>query len=640
MEQTTPLIPRTLLFGNPDKAQVRLSPDGQYISYIAPLSGVMNVWVQKSDLSSPPVVLTHDTGRGIQGQQWAYDNQHIVFLQDANGDENWRLFRVDTHTKEIKTLTDIQNVQVRILARSYKKPQELLIGINNRDPQYHDIYKINILSGKLKKVYENKKFSGFLFDDDFTIRFGQIMNEDGSISYYIKEGNDWKLWKNFTVIDAHISDLIDIDDDNSLYWIDGENNDKGVLKKTHLPTNKTTTLFAPQKANIGGIFSHPKTNTPLAVEENYLTPEYFFLDNPITSVEEDFKVIRTLHTGDPTVISTSLDFKMWLVGFIQDNGPVQYYLYNHSTKTAKYLFSNKHALESLPLVPLYPLEIQARDGLTLTAYMALPKNAADPKRKDRPRKPMPMVLIVHGGPEARDTWGYSAMAQWLANRGYVFLTVNYRGSSGFGKSFIAAGDGEFAKKMHTDLIDAVHWAIKEKIADPQKVAIMGGSYGGYATLVGLTMTPDIFACGVDIVGMSNLETLMASIPPYWKPIMNSWHLKIGNPNTEEGRALMRERSPLHYTDHIKKPLLIAHGANDPRVKKAESDQIVAAMKNRNIPITYVLYPDEGHGFVRPQNKISFFALAEAFLGKFLGGKVEPMRDDDKNASLQIIEKGF
>ncbi len=641
MQQSTPipLISRQTLFGNPDKTQVRISPDGHSISYLAPQDGVMNVWVQKADLSAPPILLTHDTGRGIQSQRWAYDNNHILFIQDRNGDENWRLFSVNVKTREIKTLTDMKNIQVRILASSHKHPHELMIGLNNRTPQYHDVYKINIKSGHMDKIYENNKFAGFAIDDDFNLRFALAVDtNDGSVSFFQKKENDWILWKKSNAVDATVTTLLDFDKKgNSLYWIDGSNTDKGELKKTNLFNGQEEIIFTPQKATVGGTFFHPTENVLLMVEENYLRPTYVPLDNPVTSIKEDMKTLKTLHKGEVSITSTSLDFNKWLVGFVQDDGPVRYYLYDRPSQTAHYLFSNRKALEDLPLVPMHPVEIKARDGLTLVGYFSLPQQT-DPHHTGRPDKPLPMVLVVHGGPEARDEWGYSAMAQWLANRGYAYLAVNYRGSAGFGKSFVAAGNGEFARKMHTDLLDAVNWAIKQKIADPTKIAILGGSYGGYATLVGLTMTPDVFACGIDIVGISNLETLMASIPPYWKPLISSWYAKVGNTNTPEGKALMRERSPIHYVDNITKPLLIGQGANDPRVKQAESDQIVAAMKQKKIPVEYVVYPDEGHGFVKPENKISFFALAEEFLGKVLEGHVEPMGQDAKGSSMLIQSK--
>ena len=283
---------------------------------------------------------------------------------------------------------------------------------------------------------------------------------------------------------------------------------------------------------------------------------------------------------------------------------------------------------------MYPVEVKTRDGLTLVCYLSIPYQS-DTKLNGHPDNPLPMVLFVHGGPWARDSWGYNSYHQWLSNRGYAVLSVNYRGSTGFGKNFINAGNKEWAGKMHDDLIDAVNWAINEKIADKENIAIMGGSYGGYATLVGLTFTPDVFACGVDIVGPSNLQTLLETIPPYWAPMINVFTTRVGDHRTVEGRKLLNERSPLNYTDKIKKPLLIGQGANDPRVKQTESDQIVKAMQGKNIPVTYVLYTDEGHGFARPENRLSFNAVSEIFLSQILGGRSEPIGDDFKNSSITV-----
>jgi len=290
----------------------------------------------------------------------------------------------------------------------------------------------------------------------------------------------------------------------------------------------------------------------------------------------------------------------------------------------------------MPLVPMHPVEIASRDGLTLPSYLTLPVGS-DPKGTGKPAKAGPMVLLVHGGPWARDEYGFNSLHQMLANRGYAVLSVNFRGSTGFGKNFLNAGNKQWGLKMHDDLIDATNWAIEEGIADKDEVAIMGGSYGGYATLAGLTFTPETFACGVDIVGPSNLETLLETIPPYWEPLVKLFHERMGDPNTEDGLALLKAASPLYKADQITKPLLIAQGANDPRVKQAESDQIVGAMQEAGIPVTYVLYPDEGHGFAKPANNIAFFGIAENFLSECLGGRAEPLGNVLEPSTAEIVE---
>ncbi|MFN0134588.1 MAG: alpha/beta hydrolase family protein, partial [Phycisphaerae bacterium] len=338
--------------------------------------------------------------------------------------------------------------------------------------------------------------------------------------------------------------------------------------------------------------------------------------------------------GDFAVISRTLDDGQWIVAFEMDNGPARFYRFIRASGEAKFLFSNRSKLEGLPLARMQTPTIKSRDGMNLVSYLTLPTNV-DVDAAGKPKQAPPMVLLVHGGPWARDAWGFNASHQWLANRGYSVLSVNFRGSTGFGKAFINAANREWAGKMHDDLLDAVAWAVKQGYADSQRVAIMGGSYGGYSTLVGLTFTPTVFACGVDIVGPSNLVTLLQSIPPYWAPMIETFSARVGDVRTEEGRKFLTERSPLTQVAKIQRPLLIGQGANDPRVKQAEADQIVTAMRDKNIPVTYVLYPDEGHGFQRPENRMSFNAVTEAFLARHLGGRAEPIGEDFQNSSISV-----
>ncbi len=341
------------------------------------------------------------------------------------------------------------------------------------------------------------------------------------------------------------------------------------------------------------------------------------------AIQADFDYLKTVADGEVLITSRTLDDTKWTVAYMMDNGPVRYYVYDRGNRSTKFLFTNRKSLEGVPLVKMRPLVIKSRDGLDLVCYLTLPPES-DSDDDGIPDKPVPLVLDVHGGPWARDAWGFDSGAQLLANRGYAVLNVNYRGSTGFGKEFLNAGNKEWAGKMHEDLIDAVDWAIAQKITDPKKVAISGGSYGGYATLVGVTFTPDKFACGVDIVGPSNLLTLLQTIPPYWAPALQMFKDRLGDKETEEGRKFLEERSPLNYVERIERPLLIGQGANDPRVKQSEADQIVQAMLKKHIPVTYVLFPDEGHGFARPANSLAFNAVSEAFLARQLGGRYEPV----------------
>ena len=336
------------------------------------------------------------------------------------------------------------------------------------------------------------------------------------------------------------------------------------------------------------------------------------------------------------MVSRTLDDSRWVVVTDDPRSGVSSHLYDRRAGTVTKLFDQRPTLAGQPLQPMHAREIRTRDGLTMVSYLSLPPGS-DADGDGRPDQPVPMVLNVHGGPWGRDAYGFDPEHQWLANRGYAVLAVNFRASTGFGKAFVNAGDKQWAAKMHDDLLDAVDWAVREKVTIPDKVAIYGGSYGGYATLVGLAFTPERFACGVDIVGPSNLETLLASIPPYWKSFFEDLARRVGDPRTESGKQLLRERSPLWRADQIRRPLLIAQGANDPRVKQAESDQIVTAMKAKNLSVTYVLYPDEGHGFARPQNRTSFYAISEAFLSTCLGGRFEPVGNDFAGSSLQVPE---
>jgi dipeptidyl aminopeptidase/acylaminoacyl peptidase len=385
---------------------------------------------------------------------------------------------------------------------------------------------------------------------------------------------------------------------------------------------------------VDGTLRDPVTGVIEAYSVNYLKNEW----TPVGSaLKDDIAFLNREARGEWSVTSRSRDKRLWTVRIDRVSEPIAFYLYDRPAKKLTKLFTTRPELEGKQLASMHPIEIKARDGLTLVAYLSLPPGT-DKDGNGRPDKPLPMVLNVHGGPWARDEFGYHPEYQWLANRGYAVLAVNYRGSSGFGKNFMNAATLEFAGKMHDDLIDAVNWAVKENVATRDKVAIYGGSYGGYATLTGLTFTPDVFACGVDIVGPSNLITLIESFPAYWQPFLEgTWYKRVGDPRNEEGRKLLLSRSPISKVDQIRKPLLIAQGANDPRVTQKESDQIVASMKAKSIPVTYVLYPDEGHGFARPQNRTSFYAISEGFLAKCLGGRQEPIGSDFAGSSLKVLD---
>ncbi len=640
------LIPRDVLFGNPQRAQGRLSPDGKWLSFLAPVEGVLNVWVVKTgeDLSKA-VAVTEDKKRGIRNHDWAYDNKHILYTQDKDGDENWHLYATNVETRKTKDLTPIDGVRAEIQEISHKNADEILVGLNDRNPQLHDIWRINIESAEKELVQQNHGVAGYLTDDNLKVRLALNYTPLGGQVWLLPEGEGasrtWTNFQEFGPEDAMTSGPAGFDKTgNTLYFLDSRNRNTAGLFAMGLDAKEPKLVAENAKSDVGGVLVHPTEKNIQAVSFTYERTEWKILD---PAIEEDFEYLKSVEDGEIIVASRTLDDTQWIVSFLLDDGPAKTYRYVRGSaglaaggpeRKAHFLFANRDDLDDYPLVKMHSPVVKTRDGLDMVCYLSLPPGS-DSDNDGRPNGPVPMVLFVHGGPWARDTWGLNPSHQWLANRGYAVLSVNYRGSTGFGKDFINAANGEWSRKMHDDLIDAVKWAIDEKIAQEDKVAIMGGSYGGYATLVGLTFTPNVFACGVDIVGPSSLVTLLQNVPEYWMPFMPVMKVRVGDVDTEEGQKALLERSPLTRVDKIKKPLLIGQGANDPRVTQLEADQIVEAMKQKNIPVTYVLYPDEGHGFARPENRMSFNAVAEAFLAEHLGGRFEPVGDDFKGASIEV-----
>jgi dipeptidyl aminopeptidase/acylaminoacyl peptidase len=633
--EKTGLIARKLLFGNPDKAGPQLSPDGKRLAFLAPVNGVLNVWVGPATEPDKAKPVTADKKRGIRIYFWAYTNEHVLYLQDSDGDENYHVYAVDLSKVQTKDLTPLPKIRAQIDAVGHKFPHELLIGLNDRDPRYHDLYRVDLLTGDRKLIQKNPGFEGFVIDDDFHVRFASKPTADGGRLLLKPDGKDgWADFLKIPFADALTTNAIDFDKTGKLlYLIDSRERDTGALETLDLSTDKETVIADDPRTDAGSVMLHPTEKTVQAISFTYERTHWVFKD---PAVEADFAELRKLGEGDVRISSRTLDDQQWTVALTVDNGPARYYYYDRSTKRAAFLFTNRKALEGLPLQKMHPEILKSRDGLALVCYLTLPPGA-DPEGKGRPAAPVPMVLDVHGGPWGRDTWGFDPEHQFLANRGYAVLSVNYRGSTGFGKRFLNASNREWAGKMHDDLLDAVDWAVREKIADPKKIAIFGGSYGGYATLVGLTFTPDRFACGVDIVGPSNLVSLLKTIPPYWAPAVQLFKERVGDFTTEEGKKFLLSRSPITYVDRISKPLLIAQGANDPRVKRAEADQIVHAMQAKRLPVTYVLFPDEGHGFARPENSLAFNAVSEAFLAKILGGRFEAVGGAFSGSTITVPE---
>jgi dipeptidyl aminopeptidase/acylaminoacyl peptidase len=615
------LIPRSVLFGNPERTAPRISPDGRSLAWIAPLDGVLNVWVAPIGDSEAGVdwtaarAVTADNDRGVRVFAWAHDGRHLLYLQDAGGDENWRLYDVDLESLERRDLTPFDKIHATIIGTSKRRPAEVLVGVNADNPQLHDVYRLDLDTGNLVKEIENPGYAGWVADEDLVVRCAIAPLPDGSFDVLVRDADapadaDWRKLLTIPAEDVTSFDVVSFSGDGgSLLMISAAGTDTARLTRVDLATGDETLLASDPEADIAGVVLHPDTQEPQIVLVLKDRMEYLVLD---PSVADDLKAIRALHPGDPSISGRDDADATWMIAFNVDAGSITYFTYDRAAKSGKLLFEARPELSGYTLAAMEPFSFAARDGLVIHGYLTFPPGTD--------RSSLPAVLDVHGGPQVRDTWGYNPEAQWFANRGYLCVQVNYRGSTGYGKAFIAAGDREWGGKMHDDLIDAVGFIVEKGWADPALVAIYGGSYGGYAALVGAAFTPDVFCCAVDIVGPSNLKTLLETIPPYWVPMIAQLYRRVGDPATDE--EFLWSRSPLSRARDIRIPLLIAQGANDPRVKQAESEQIVAALKDAGIDYEYMLFPDEGHGFAKPENRIKFYTAAERFLARYLGGRFE------------------
>ena len=630
----TELIARDALFGNPERANVQISPDGKYLSWVAAVDGVLNVWVAPADNPSQARAVTQDKARGIRSYFWSYQPDTLLYLRDSGGDEDFHLYAVDLKTGQAKDLTPFPKTTAQVAGVSPKHPGTILVGMNDRDAQWHDIYKVDLASGNRTLLEKNDaQIAGYIADADYTLKYAQRSRPDGGADVLRRGANG--AWEKFD--DIPFEDVLTTSpggltlDGKTLYFTDSRGRNTAALFAIDVASGKRSLVLEDARADVGGTLADPATGKVQAVSVDYLRDEWKVVD---PAIRADLEKLEAIGPGDVSVNTRTLDDKTWIVAYSAAEAPLVYYRYDRGAGTLTKLFSARPKLEGKPLVPQWPVEIASRDNKTLVSYLTLPRSA-DANNDGKADAPVPLVLLVHGGPWARDSYGYGGYNQWLANRGYAVLSVNFRGSTGFGKDFTNAGNGEWAGKMHDDLIDAVQWAVKQGVTTQDQVAIMGGSYGGYATLAGLTFTPDAFACGVDIVGPSNLNTLLSTVPPYWASFFEQLAKRMGDPRTDAGKKWLTERSPLTRADQIKKPLLIGQGANDPRVKQAESDQIVKAMQAKNIPVTYVLFPDEGHGFARPENNKAFNAVTEGFLAQCLGGRAEPIGKDFTGSSISV-----
>ena len=626
-KKETQLIPRETLFGNPEKVSPRISPDGTLLAYRAPSEGVMNVWVKTIGQEDDHPV-TNDDNRGIRRYFWSEDSKSIMYLQDIGGDENWRLYGVNIETRETKDLTPYDNVQVQIIDRSKHYPNDLIIAMNKDNPQLHDVYRLDLTTGKTKLVAKNSgMIMGWITDTNMKVLGAQQANEVGGVDLLVRdsENADFKKLLSWDANDALSSGAIGFTKDGkSLYISDSRDANTSRLIKMNIASGETQIIAEDPKYDVSDVLMHPDSYEIQAVLFTKDRDEWTVFDE---TVRADFEAIKKLDRGDFFISNRDNADNTWLIGYTVDNGPVPYYAWDRKSQSATFLFVHRPDLKKYELAKMEPISFTASDGLEVHGYLTLPA--------DKEPKMLPMVLNVHGGPWARDVWGYNPEAQWIANRGYACLQINFRGSTGYGKNFLNAGDKEWGAKMQQDLTDAVNWAVKMGYADPAKVAIYGGSYGGYAALAGATFTPDLYCCAVDIVGPSNLITLIQNIPPYWKTFLDIFYMRVGHPEKDE--EFLKSRSPLFKVDNIKIPMLIVQGANDPRVNQVEAEQIVEAMAAKGLDYEYLLYPDEGHGLAKPDNRVSMYASVEEFFAKNLGGRFEPA-DSTVQAKIDEVRK--
>ncbi len=627
MTELPPVIPRDVLCGNPEQHSPALSPDGNRLAWLQPdTNNVLQVWVQTVG-SKDAKIVTADKKRGIRQFFWAEDNRTLLYLQDSDGDENFHVYGVDLQSGNVRDFTPFQGVRAVPVKLNPDFPDEVVVLLNVRDRSLFDVYRLNLNNGALELDTENPGDVGnWLTDPKFRIRAAEVLTPDGGMEIRVRD-NDQAPWESFLKVGPEeILGAIDFTaDGQSLFLKSSIGRDTAAVVEKNIATGAEKIIAASDEVDAGDVIVNPRTHELEAVSFAPGRTSWRVID---PGVKADFEGIARLNDGDFYLVNRTAANDTWLVGFHSDRGPGRFYRWDRKAKKGSFVFSTRPKLEGLPLSEMKAIVIKACDGLPLHSYLTLPTGV--------PAKNLPMVLVPHGGPWWRDIWGFNLDAQLLANRGYAVLQPNFRGSTGYGKKHLNAGNKQWGLKMHDDLIDSVNWAVKEGIADPNRIGIMGGSYGGYCALAAVTFTPKVFACAVDVVGPSSLKTFMATFPPYWKIGRAIGDVRMGNIDDPKDADLLHNASPLNFADKIVRPLLIGHGANDPRVKQAESEQIVAAIEKNQGAVTYVLYPDEGHGFARPENRTDFIARAEQFLAEHLGGRFEPMSADKIPGSTAVV----
>ena len=620
------LVPRRTFFRNPDRSNVRLSADGTQLAWMEPVAGIQNVFVAPVDDLAGARQVTHETQRSIAGYTWAYTNRHLVILRDADGSENHLCASIDLDTGSEVMLIAQEGVRSYVWRASPDHPTEMLFGSNARDRRHFDVVRIDITTGVSRVVFENPGYSGLIFDETLTVRLAFRVRPDGSVeALEVAPDGGMTPFMEVPHEDVFTTDVWRYSrDGHSLFLQESRGRDTAALVEYDLRTGATKVLAEDPDADIIGAWWDPRTLRPVAALARADRQRWHAID-PAIAEDLDFLSARI---GDAELNIFSQDLVMErVVAFAErSDAAAEFLLFDRGTRALRPLFKVRSDLDGLPLRPMQAVTIRARDGLALPCYLTLPR---DDFRNG------PLVMVIHGGPYARDFWGYNGTHQWLANRGYAVLSVNFRGSTGFGKAFINAADHEWGGRMQDDLTDAASWAVAQGYADPARIGFYGASYGGYAALVAATQTPEMFACIVDAFGPSNLVTLVEAIPPYWQTWFALWHRRVGSPETEEGRAALMARSPITRADRIVRPLLIVQGMNDVRVKPQESEQIVEALRQRGIPVTYATFSDEGHGFVREENRLAFSAVMEAFLAQHLGGEMEQVGDAFSGSTIRF-----
>ncbi len=621
-----------------------VSPDGKWLSFLRPIDGAFNLFVAPIDSIGSARPITKRTGRGLQPfdvsgnvlYRWTKDSKRILFPEDNNGDEKWNIHVVDVTTGDERNLTPMPGVAVEVLTFADGNPNLAAITVRDRHPFFPDLYRLDLSTGERTAIVRNDAMVAVIPDRTLKPRLGIAIAPDGTLDFYrYGAGGQWKLlWDigpdDVAAVNAtSYQKAFAFDRDNRRFMMyDTEGRDFTALVALD-PTTGKREVLAEDKGDLAGVLYHPVTFALEAYATLWTRTTWTAVD---PSVKADFERLARVADGELKVVSRSDDLGKWVVQYMLSEAPIGYYLYDRATGKATKLFVGTPSLEGLRFSKLHPFEITSSDSLPLVSYYMLPP-WTDPDGDGKPASPQPAVVLVHGGPsDERAQIGFGPFVHWLANRGYAVLYLNYRGSPGFGKKFMNAQNLEWGGKMHRDLLEQVDWAVGRKLIQPDKVGILGGSYGGYAVLVGMTMTPDRFACGVDLVGPSNLEKFM----PHWN--VDRMSMVVGDPRTEDGRRHLRSRSPINFAHQTKHPVLIGQGSNDSRVPKYQSDTVVAAMKGSGVPVVYAVYPDEGHGFGRPANSFSFWAMAEQFLAKCLGGRAAPLGSALEGSSL-IVETG-